>query len=103
VTVAKSAPDSEIRVVTIKAVNKGSLRALVDIGLGPSLIVREFRVIQQPGQRAWVSPPTREWQGTDGKRHFAPLVELAGSLKERVEQTILQAWARADGGSSHGR
>jgi hypothetical protein len=57
---------------------------------------------QQRGRRVWMSPPSREWQGTDGKRRFTSLIELTGSLKSQVEQAILEAWERSEGGHAHG-
>jgi DNA-binding cell septation regulator SpoVG len=90
-------PLAKIRVLSIRDINKGAVRAVADIGLGPLLIIKEFNIIQQPGQRVWVSLPSREWQGDDGKRRFAPLVELTGSLTQRIEQAILQAWEREGG------
>ena len=98
----QTAASTMMRVIAIRGVNKGTVRTVVDVGLGASLIIKEFKVIQQPGQKAWVSPPSREWQGTGGKRHFAPLVELMGSLKPRGEQAILGAWA-AEEESAHVR
>jgi DNA-binding cell septation regulator SpoVG len=98
----QTSSSSKIRVIAIRRVGKGPVRIIADIGLGPSLIIKELKIIQQPGQRAWVSPPQYEWQGTDGGRHFAPLVELSGTLKARVEQAILQMYGRSsEEGSTH--
>jgi DNA-binding cell septation regulator SpoVG len=92
---------TKIGVIASRHINKGTVRAITDVGLGLSLTLREFKVIQQPGQRAWVSPPSQEWQGTDGKRRFTPLIELTGSLRKRVEQAILEARERGEGGYAH--
>jgi DNA-binding cell septation regulator SpoVG len=96
-----TSPSTKIRVIAVRPVNKGSLRAIVDVGLGPSLVIREFRVIQQAGQRAWVAPPARKWKDDAGKRRFEPLIELTGGLKGRVEAAILAAW-QGDRGGAHG-
>ena len=93
---------TKTQVIAIRHIDKGTVRAIADVGLGPSLTLKEFKVIQQTGQRAWVSPPSREWQSTDGKRHFTLLVELTGSLRKRVEQAVLEAWERSEGGRAHG-
>jgi DNA-binding cell septation regulator SpoVG len=79
-------------VTALRRVSRGNLQGFADVAFGTFLIIRDFRIVRQPGQRPWVSPPTREWQGEDGKRHFAPLVELSGDLKGRVEQAVLAAW-----------
>jgi hypothetical protein len=91
-----------IRVIAIRGIDEGIVRAVAHIGLGASLIPNEFKVIQQPAQRAWASPLSWEWQGTYGKRHFTSLVESTGSVKKRVEQAILEAWERSEGERAHG-
>jgi DNA-binding cell septation regulator SpoVG len=93
---------TKIRVIALRRVNKGALRAIVDVGLGPSLVIREFRIVQQERQRPWVSAPTREWMDETGKRRFEPLIELRGGLKSRVEAAIFAAW-QAEDGNAHGR
>ena len=40
--------------------------------------------------------PQEKWEGRDGQAHYVALVELAGSLKTRVEAAVLQA-AQAQG------
>ena len=70
----------------------GNLKAFVDVQVGTTLIVHGCRVIQQPGQRAFVAPPQSEWTGQDGKKHYSPIVEWTGALKSAVETAVLDAW-----------
>jgi DNA-binding cell septation regulator SpoVG len=79
-----------IQVVELVALTKGNLKAMASVRIGPSLLVHKCRVIQQPGQRAWVSMPQERWEGHDGQSHYTALVELSGDLRTRVEQAILQ-------------
>jgi hypothetical protein len=65
-------------VIAIRHTDKGTIRGIADVGRGPSAILKEFPGIQQPGQRASVSPRSRAWQGTEGKQDSVPLVELSG-------------------------
>lgn len=88
---------SEIRVLDITDVNKGNLKAFVDVAIGFSMRVYGFRIIQQPGQKMWVSPPQRSWEGEDGKMKYSPILELTGSLKARVEKAILDAYIQTRG------
>jgi DNA-binding cell septation regulator SpoVG len=83
---------SKIRIITIHQAVGGNLRAFVDIGLGASLVIKGFRIVQQPGQKAWVAPPQREFMGDNGLKRYAPIGELSGGLKRAVEQAILAAW-----------
>ena len=88
-------------VIAIRPIHKGTACAIAHIGLGPSLSLKGFKVIQQPSQREWVNPPRREWQCSNGKRHFAPPIERSGSLNKRIEQVIPEAWERSEGGRAH--
>ena len=73
----------------------GNLKAFADVKIGKSLRVYGFRVVQQPGQKAWVSPPQRTWDGQDGKKKYSPIVELSGELKAEVDEAILAEWANS--------
>jgi hypothetical protein len=64
---------------------------------GKSLIIYGFRIVQQPRQKPWISPPQREWIDDSGKRRYTPMIELRGSLKSVVDQAILAVW-QAKGG-----
>lgn len=76
-------------------VDKGNLKALADVKVGKSLKIFGIRVIQQPNQRAYVSPPQRQWQDKDGKTRYAPMLELSGELKDEVEAAVLLEWTKS--------
>lgn len=87
---------ARIEVLEIRPVNlQGNLKAFVTIRISECTI-RDCRIIQQPEQQAWVSPPQREYT-KDGVRKFFPVVEFAGELKEAVSRAILTAWAARQG------
>lgn len=85
-------PPKRVEIFDMERFDKGNLKALAHVRLGRSIRVYGFRVIQQPGQKAWVSPPQRSWEGKDGKIKYAPIVELTGELKDEVEQAVLEAY-----------
>jgi DNA-binding cell septation regulator SpoVG len=89
-----TATAAAIEVLAVSAVSAGSLRAFASVRIGPSLVVRKVRIIQQPGQRAWVSMPQERWDGADGQPRYTALVELSGTLRDRVTAAILQAAQR---------
>lgn len=80
---------ARIAIIALSAISAGNLKALASVQIGPSLVVHKCRVIQQPGQRAWVSMPQERWDGADGQPRYTALVELSGGLKTRVEAVIL--------------
>ena len=84
-----AAPALAVRVLDVKPVEgHGNLRAFATIGVGP-FIVHGCRVVQQPGQRAWVSMP----QTKSGDRWW-PVVEVEDrALKDAISETVLRAWA----------
>jgi DNA-binding cell septation regulator SpoVG len=83
---------TSIRILKIRQAGGGALRAFVDVAIGSSLIIHDFRIVQQLGQAAWVSPPQREYLDNDGKKRYATIVELSGALKTQIERAILSAW-----------
>jgi hypothetical protein len=90
----------KIRIVRVRAVDRGNLKGFADVQLG-GVLVRDFRIIQQAGHRPWVSPPQRSWEGDDGKPYYAAIVELSDTLKPRVERAILAAWQAEEGRHAH--
>ena len=65
----------------------GNLRAFADVQIGP-LVVTGCRVIQQPGQRPWVSMP--QAQAEDG-RFFPCLRTDDDALRQNVRDRVLAA------------
>jgi DNA-binding cell septation regulator SpoVG len=69
----------------------GNVKAFASVAIGspPSITINGCKIIQQPGQRAWVSMPT--YKGDDGKWHHIVWVDNA-QLKQALTETILAAW-----------
>ena len=82
-----------IKVLEIKTVQNGNLKALAKLKIGET-IFHDFRVVQQPGQRAWVSAPVTSWTGNDGKIQYKTVIEFPKRLKDAVADVVLEAWNR---------
>jgi DNA-binding cell septation regulator SpoVG len=80
-----------ITVAEIRPCERGSLRAFVAVRIGP-LLVRDFRLIQQDGQAAWVSPPQRSWQDSSGATKYQALVDLPAEWRQALQNAVLTAW-----------
>ena len=65
----------------------GNLRAFADVQLGP-LVITGCRVVQQPGQAAWVAMP--QAQADDG-RFFPCLRTDDDALRQNVRDRVLSA------------
>jgi DNA-binding cell septation regulator SpoVG len=83
-------------VVSLKSLtNTGSLRALASVRVG-RVVIHDFRLVQQQGQRAFVQPPQRSWVQDGTVRYGGPLVEFPPDILEKIAAVILQR-AEADG------
>ena len=69
------------------------LRAFVDIKIN-GWIIYDWRIVQQQGQRAWVTVPQTSWKDADGKVKYRALLSIPGELKQRIEVAILSAWEK---------
>lgn len=82
---------TKIEVLKTKNIEKGSLKGFASVRLG-GVTIHDFRVIQQSGQDAWVSPPQKEFTGQDGTKKYAAIVELSDTLKAEVQRLVLEAF-----------
>lgn len=79
-----------IHVVEIKPVSGcGNLRAFATISVEP-FVIHDVRIVQQPGQRAWVSMPAQK----SGERWFTVIECSDRALKDAISAAVLEAWAR---------
>jgi DNA-binding cell septation regulator SpoVG len=80
----------EVSVRRIRPVTgHGNLRAFADVRIG-QITLFCLRVIQQPGQRPWVSLP----QVIDAEGHYRPVARCDDEeLKARIRAAVLRAWA----------
>lgn len=80
----------KVHIENIRPVKNGNLKAFVSIRIGP-LLMHDWRVIQQPNQRAYVSPPQAEFTGADGRKRFKPLLECPPEWKDEIQIAVLAA------------
>ena len=85
-----------IRADNFKIIDRGSLLAFFTVVLG-AIRIHSCGVFQRPDGTVWVSLPRREWTDPDGNRHFFPLVELPRNLRQRIEETVQEAWSEIAG------
>jgi DNA-binding cell septation regulator SpoVG len=83
----------DITVGKIRIIEKGNLKAFVSIVIDGVMTIHDCRVVQQVGQKAWVSMPQKEYQ-QNGERKYAAVVEVERNSPtlRRIEQVILEAW-----------
>ena len=69
------------------------LKCYVDLKLG-EIVISDFRVIQRPNKKAWVSPSVSRWQDKDGRTKYKPIISLPSVLRQRVDLACLTAWEK---------
>ncbi len=83
-------------VVGLVPVRTGNLLAFADVRIGrepTALIVRKWRIVQQPGQVAYLSPPQESWNDpATGERRFKTLFEFSKAWRQALTDTALAAW-----------
>ncbi len=86
---------SSFTVGEIKPVHAGNLLALAAVRFGP-LTISGWRIIQQPGQRAYVSAPQAQYvDKSTGRTAYAPLIKVDDPvLTDQLRAAILRAWER---------
>jgi hypothetical protein len=84
----------EIKVLSIKKfqLTNSALKAFASVQIGP-WVINDFRVVCQEGKKPWVSAPQSTWEDDRGEKHHKPIVVVPDSLKDRIEQVVLDAWA----------
>lgn len=86
--------ENQIEIIELKPCQKnGNLKAFVDVKID-SIIIHDFRIIQQKDQKPWVSVPQLSWRDSSGGLSYKNLVELPKELKSRVEEAILEFYQR---------
>jgi DNA-binding cell septation regulator SpoVG len=77
-----------IQVVKVKSLkDSGNLKAFASLRIG-ALVVHRVRIVQQPGQKAWISMP----QFKVGEKYY-PIVEIeSDNLRDRVRDAVREHW-----------
>ena len=85
----------EIKIAKIRLQNNDKpLKAFADIQLENGWIIKDFRVIQQPGQKAYVVAPQASWRNREGSINFKTLITIPNGDKWQLESAILAAYQR---------
>ena len=79
----------------LKPPNGKSLRGFADVELDDGMVIREFRIIQEPGKHPVVACPQASWKDPkDGQIKYTAIVTLPQPLKVEVDMLILGAWLK---------
>jgi len=82
---------AKIKVIAVyPTTSAGTVKALVNIMIGEALEIRGCKIIQQPGQKAWVTLPDRK--SPDGNGYFPVVKAHDARLMEAISEVVLAAW-----------
>lgn len=80
-----------IEILEIKPIQNGNLKAFIKLKNG-DVVFHDFRIVQQPKQRAWGSAPVSTWVDEAGLKHYKTIVEFPQVLKCEITDVVLSAW-----------
>jgi hypothetical protein len=83
---------AKIEVLDLRLVSQGNIRAYARVRVG-ALVIAGVKVVQQPGQRAYVRLPDQQ-NPTTGK--WFPIVNcISPTLQSAIDGAVLDAWRDA--------
>lgn len=79
---------ARLEVIRITPVGTGNVKAFASVKLGNTLVIHSVKIIQQPGQKAFVRLPDQK----SGEKYF-PVVEWVDqAFMDAVSEKVLAAW-----------
>jgi len=85
----------KIKILDIRLQDKEPLRGFADVELDNGLVIRNFKIIQQPNERAYIIAPQAMWKGQQGKTNYRPIISMPHDVKQWVESAILAEYQKA--------
>lgn len=84
-----------IQVLEFKSVSdRGALKAFCTVHIG-HLQINDCRIIQQPGQRAWVAMPQISYKNEYGTVKYRSLVQIMDeTLRNQITHIVLSEWEK---------
>jgi hypothetical protein len=81
-----------VEVIEIRRTRKpGPLLAFADLRVG-SLLVRDFRVMQENGSKPYVKAPFTTYKDKTGQLRFRQIIDLPNEVRGQVDNAILNAF-----------
>lgn len=93
-----------IQALDFKSVSdRGALKAFCTLHIG-HLQINDCRIIQQPGQRAWVAMPQISYKNEYGTVKYRSLVQINDeALRNQITHIVLSEWEKfIKGGNTNG-
>ena len=80
----------KIEVTEIQDMGEGNLRCYAAVKIGP-LTIYKLRLIKQPGQKAYVSPPQFEYFA-NGRVNYTPVLKWPNEWNQPILEAVWAAY-----------
>lgn len=81
-----------VTVLEIKDMGMGNLRAYATLMIG-ALVIYRVKLVKQPGQRAYISPPQFEYFA-NGRVNYTPVLKWPDEWKQPIFDAVWTAYDR---------
>ncbi len=79
----------------LKPSNGKALKGFADVELNNGIVVKEFRIIQEPNKRPFIACPQLSWKDpSSGQIRYTTIITFPSQLKGEIDLLILNAWDR---------
>lgn len=85
--------------VDIKLIEKGDLRAFVDVSLKVpfgELTVQGFRILIGKDNKPWIAHPSQSFM-REGRTEYKNILDMTRSMKKKIDNLILESYENAKG------
>jgi DNA-binding cell septation regulator SpoVG len=88
--------ERKMKILSIRNRTDGkTLKALADIELPGGLTIRDLRILQHPGEKAFVVGPQCSWKDpSTGRILYRTLITFPNQMKQDLELALLSEWKR---------
>jgi len=82
-----------ILVSNLRLYNNANMKAFADVTVN-GVTLRDCRVVQQNGQRAYASFPVLEWENAAKQKCRKTMVECDSALKAQIMEAVMEAYSQ---------
>lgn len=79
-----------LKIRTLK--DKGNLKGFASVRIADKITIHSCRIVQQSGQRPWVSMPQESYTNKEGKSQWNSLVEIPEDWKQPINNAVVSAY-----------
>lgn len=95
--------EMDVRVISVRLLPEGRpLKAFADVQLW-SLILKDFRIMQDNGGKPYVKAPFTTYKDKTGQLRFRQIIDLPAEVRGQVDNAILHAFYQREKEINNGK